>query len=66
MFKAANIISGSRIMVFAGGAATEGSGLVVAPELKESIRSHHDIEKGLAKHTKKATKVFKKLNALVL
>jgi protein transport protein SEC23 len=45
-------------MLFAGGAATEGSGLIVSPELKESLRSHHDLEKGLSKHSKKATKVF--------
>jgi protein transport protein SEC23 len=32
--------SGSRIMLFAGGPATEGPGMVVGPELREPIRSH--------------------------
>ena len=44
-------------MLFAGGPATEGPGMVVTPELREPIRSHHDLEKDTAKHWKKATKV---------
>lgn len=44
-------------MLFAGGPATEGPGLVVGPELKEPIRSHHDIERDTVKHYKKALKV---------
>lgn len=35
--------------------------MVVAPELKEAIRSHHDIEKDLTKHMKKATKYYDSL-----
>ena len=49
--------SGARIMLFAGGAATEGPGLVVSHELKEPIRSHHDIDRDSVKHFKRATKV---------
>lgn len=50
--------TGARIMLFAGGPATEGPGMVVSHELKEPIRSHHDIEKDSAKHFKRASKVF--------
>lgn len=45
-------------MIFAGGAATEGPGMIVGPELKESIRSHHDLEKETARHWKKALKYY--------
>jgi protein transport protein SEC23 len=44
-------------MVFAGGPATEGPGMVVSNELKEPIRSHHDIERDSVKHYKRAVKV---------
>jgi protein transport protein SEC23 len=44
-------------MLFCGGPATEGPGLVVSNELREPIRSHHDIERDIAKHVKRATKV---------
>lgn len=44
-------------MLFAGGPATEGPGMVVGPELKEAIRSHHDIERDTVKHYKRALKV---------
>jgi protein transport protein SEC23 len=50
--------SGARIMLFAGGACTQGPGLVVGPELKEPIRSHNDIEKDVTKHVKKAVKFY--------
>ena len=49
--------AGGRIMLFAGGPATEGPGLVVGPELRESIRSHHDIDRDSIKYYKKALKV---------
>ena len=49
--------AGGRIMLFAGGPATEGPGLVVGPELRESIRSHHDIDRDNIKYYKKALKV---------
>ena len=49
--------AGGRVMLFAGGPATEGPGLVVGPELRESIRSHHDIDRDNIKYYKKALKV---------
>ncbi|KAI9668671.1 MAG: GTPase-activating protein S23 [Trizodia sp. TS-e1964] len=53
--------TGGRIMLFAGGPATEGPGLVVGPELKESIRSHHDIDRDNIKYYKKASKLYDNL-----
>lgn len=49
--------SGGRIMNFVSGPATEGPGNVVSPELKEPIRSHHDIDRDNIKYYKKAVKV---------
>jgi len=49
--------TGARIMLFAGGPATEGPGMVVSNELKEPIRSHHEIERDTVKHYKRALKV---------
>ena len=45
-------------MVFSGGPCTEGPGMVVSNELKEPIRSHHDIDRDSAKHFKRASKVM--------
>ena len=53
--------SGGRIMVFTGGPATEGPGMVVGPELREPIRSHHDIDRDTAKNYKKALKFYDNL-----
>ncbi len=53
--------SGARIMTFAAGPCTFGPGLVVGDELKEPIRSHHDIDKDRAKHFKKALKYYSNL-----
>ncbi|XP_066464723.1 protein transport protein Sec23A isoform X2 [Eleutherodactylus coqui] len=53
--------TGARIMMFIGGPATQGPGMVVGDELKIPIRSWHDIEKDNAKYTKKATKHFEAL-----
>ncbi|KAI0761319.1 copii coat protein [Trametes elegans] len=53
--------TGARIMVFSGGPATEGPGLVVSNELKEPIRSHHDIDRDSAKHFKRASKFYEGL-----
>ncbi|KAG9300734.1 hypothetical protein G9A89_023532 [Geosiphon pyriformis] len=53
--------TGCRIMLFSGGAATEGPGMVVGNELKEPIRSHHDIEKDNIKYYKKSTKFYEGL-----
>ncbi|KAH7094840.1 protein transport protein SEC23 [Paraphoma chrysanthemicola] len=53
--------SGSRIMLFAAGPATEGPGMVVGPELREPIRSHHDIDRDNIKYYKKALKFYEAL-----
>jgi len=45
-------------VVFSGGPCTEGPGMVVTNELKEPIRSHHDIDRDSAKHFKRASKVI--------
>ncbi|EMC97458.1 hypothetical protein BAUCODRAFT_33174 [Baudoinia panamericana UAMH 10762] len=50
--------AGARIMLFTGGPATEGPGMVVSPELKEQIRSHHDIDRDNIKYYKKALKFY--------
>uniref|UniRef100_A0A8C5V412 Protein transport protein SEC23 n=1 Tax=Microcebus murinus TaxID=30608 RepID=A0A8C5V412_MICMU len=52
--------TGARIMMFIGGPATQGPGMVVGDELKTPIRSH-DIEKDNAKYVKKGTKHFEAL-----
>jgi protein transport protein SEC23 len=49
--------AGARLMVYSGGPCTEGPGMVVGSELKEPIRSHHDIERDNAKYYRKASKV---------
>ncbi|KAJ4378254.1 GTPase-activating protein S23 [Didymella sp. IMI 355093] len=53
--------AGARIMLFSGGPATEGPGMVVGPELKEAIRSHHDIDRDNIKYYKKALKFYENL-----
>ncbi|KAI9599239.1 putative SEC23-component of COPII coat of ER-golgi vesicle [Syncephalis fuscata] len=57
--------TGGRIMVFCGGAATVGPGTIVSTELREPIRSHHDIEKEAAKHYRKAIKYYEGLSKRV-
>lgn len=49
--------TGARVMLFAGGPASEGPGMVVSTELREPIRSHHDIDRDNTKYFKRATKV---------
>ncbi|MCJ1242860.1 GTPase-activating protein S23 [Trapelia coarctata] len=53
--------AGGRIMLFSGGPATEGPGMVVGPELREPIRSHHDIDRDNIKYYKKALKFYDNL-----
>ncbi|ORZ29506.1 hypothetical protein BCR44DRAFT_1449714 [Catenaria anguillulae PL171] len=53
--------AGARIFMFLGGACTQGPGMVVSTELKDPIRSHHDIEKDNAKYHKRAFKYFEQL-----
>ncbi|OJD16633.1 protein transporter SEC23 [Emergomyces pasteurianus Ep9510] len=50
--------AGGRIMLFTSGPATEGPGLVVGPQLKEPMRSHHDIDRDNIKYYKKAVKFY--------
>ena len=52
---------GARIMMFISGPATIGPGMIIDDELKNTIRSHHDIEKDAAKYMKKATKHYQAL-----
>lgn len=54
--------TGARMLAFIGGAATQGPGMIVSNELKEPIRSHHDLEKDTAKHHKKALKFYEALS----
>ena len=44
-------------MLFTGGACTQGPGMVIDDDLKNTIRSHHDIDKDNCKYMKKAMKV---------
>merc|ERR1719436_254497 len=48
-------------MSFIGGACSQGPGQVVDDELKNPIRSHHDIEKDCAKFMRKAIKHYEGL-----
>ncbi|WFD34192.1 GTPase-activating protein S23 [Malassezia cuniculi] len=50
--------TGARIMLFCGGPCTEGPGNVVSTELRERIRSHHDIDKDNARYYKRATRYY--------
>ena len=43
-------------MLFLGGPPTQGPGMVVGEDLKEAIRSHHDIDKNDVPHMKKASR----------
>ncbi|EGE00351.1 Transport protein SEC23 [Trichophyton interdigitale] len=53
--------AGGRVMLFTSGPASEGPGLVVGPQLKEPIRSHHDIDRDNIKYFKKAVKFYDNL-----
>lgn len=53
--------TGARAMLFAAGPCTTGPGLVVSPLLRETIRSHHDIDSDLAPHYKKASAYYEEL-----
>ena len=43
--------------MFVGGPATQGPGMVCDNDLKNPMRSHHDLEKDNASYVRKATKV---------
>lgn len=49
-------------MLFLGGPCSQGPGQVVNDELKQPIRSHHDIHKDNAKYMKKAIKHYEALS----
>lgn len=53
--------NGGRIMVFMGGACTQGPGMLVSPELREPLRSHHDLNKEKAPHVGPSIKFFRAL-----
>ncbi|KOB76598.1 putative Protein transport protein Sec23A, partial [Operophtera brumata] len=54
--------TGARIMMFLGGPCSQGPGQVVNDELKQPIRSHHDIHKDNAKYMKKGIKHYEALS----
>ncbi|XP_045777055.1 protein transport protein Sec23A isoform X2 [Maniola jurtina] len=54
--------TGARVMMFLGGPCSQGPGQVVNDELKQPIRSHHDIAKDNAKYMKKAIKHYEALS----
>ncbi|KAK9703143.1 Sec23/Sec24 helical domain [Popillia japonica] len=53
--------TGARIMMFLGGPCSQGPGQVLNDDLKQPIRSHHDIHKDNAKYMKKAIKHYEAL-----
>nr|XP_018900387.1 PREDICTED: protein transport protein Sec23A-like [Bemisia tabaci] len=53
--------TGARIMLFVGGPCSQGPGQVVNDDLREPIRSHHDIHKDNARYMKKAIKHYEGL-----
>jgi len=50
--------SAARIMLFLGGPCTVGPGMVVDDDLKNTIRTHHDIDRDNAKFMKKASDYY--------
>lgn len=52
---------GSRIMLFVGGPATVGPGMIVETDLAKSIRTHQDLDNDRAPHYKKACKFYSQL-----
>lgn len=48
----------ARIILFAAGPTTINPGLIVKSELKDPLRSHHDIDSDKAPHYKKASKFY--------
>ncbi|XP_068683716.1 protein transport protein Sec23A-like [Montipora capricornis] len=54
--------TGGRIMLFMGGPGTQGPGMVVDNELKNPMRSHHDLEKDNARYVRKAIKHYEALS----
>lgn len=48
-------------MLFVGGPATDGPGIIVGDELKEPIRSYSDVLKDKAKYVTKSSKYYEGL-----
>ncbi|VDO73690.1 unnamed protein product [Schistosoma curassoni] len=57
LLEAAYPNTGARVMLFLGGPCTQGPGMVVDDDLKNVIRSHHDMEKDNCKYMRRAMKV---------
>lgn len=53
--------TGGKVMLFVGGPCSQGPGQVVNDDLKQPIRSHHDIHKDNAKYMKKGIKHYEGL-----
>ncbi|KNC55535.1 copii coat protein [Thecamonas trahens ATCC 50062] len=53
--------TGARIMSFIGGPPTIGPGKVLSDDLEETIRAHHDLEKGSVPHFKPAVAFYEAL-----
>lgn len=53
--------SAARVMLFLGGPCTIGPGMVVDDDLKNTIRTHHDIDKDNVSYMKKATDYYQQL-----
>lgn len=53
--------TGARIMLFQGGPCTQGPGMVIDEDMRNIIRSHHDIEKDQCKYMRKACKHYESL-----
>ncbi|CCK71056.1 GTPase-activating protein SEC23 KNAG_0F03920 [Huiozyma naganishii CBS 8797] len=51
----------ARIILFAAGPGTLSPGLIVNSELKDPLRSHHDIDSDRAAHYKKACKFYNQI-----
>ncbi|KAH8856021.1 Protein transport protein Sec23A [Schistosoma japonicum] len=61
LLEAAYPNTGARVMLFLGGPCTQGPGMVVDDDLKNIIRSHHDMEKDNCKYMRRAMKHYEGL-----
>ncbi|EUB61253.1 Protein transport protein Sec23A [Echinococcus granulosus] len=53
--------TGARILFFLGGPATQGPGMIIDDDLKNIIRSHHDVEKDNCPYMRKAIRHYEGL-----
>ncbi|XP_057430446.1 protein transport protein SEC23 G [Lotus japonicus] len=56
------INTGSRIMVFTSGPATVGPGLVVDTDIRQAMRTHHDIFSGRSRHHPKSCSFYQQIS----